>query len=802
MKRDISLAPESFQTFGDLLTYLRKQTRLTQDELSRVVGYSRTHITRLEKNQRLPDLTSVAALFVPALGLSAASAWAVRLLQLAATTQNTPGTITITRTVQRSVVSEETIETVFSQPRPTAHLPAAMFPLLGRAPQLDQLTPQLIDPAIRLLTLLGPPGVGKTRLALQLALNSAVHFVDGAYWIDLSPLTDPAAVTTLIRQALGLPETPGGQVVEFVHLRDYLSARHVLLVLDNFEQVIEARLVVAKLLEAAPQLKILITSRLPLRVYGEYECLVPPLVVPDLAALPDPDDLAQLPAIQLLIERAGVVCPRFVLTRENALAVAAIVVQLDGLPLAIELAAAQLKTLSAEELAAKLVNRLATLTRGPHNRSARQQTLRGAIEWSYQRLTPDQQRLFARVGVFVGGFTREAACAVCDSDQLIDLLEANLLHAQTDRRGAPRFVLLETLHEYAYEQLAASGEEQTAREKHATYFLALAEAAEPQLLGSAQAMWLSRLAAEQANFNAALKWAQSADENGGLIGLRLSGALWRFWWMHSHLSEGRCWLTYFIAAPVGNHAEPYRAKALHGAGVLAYHQADYDEARALFESSLAIYRTTADLRGAAYALNSLGVVASYQGQYARAAEFHADALQVRQQLDDQRGVAISLNNLALIAHYQEDYARAIELFQQSIALFEVLGDVRVKSAVLSNLGRALTGQGEYSQARMCLRRSLSMVWELGNREDSIESIEGLAGVAGATGEAVRGAMLLGATEALREKIQSPVAPVAHREYERDFTRIRDQLEPKLLAAAWAKGRAMTLEQAIELALAG
>jgi predicted ATPase/transcriptional regulator with XRE-family HTH domain len=802
MKRDISLAPESFQTFGDLLTYLRKQTRLTQDELSRVVGYSRTQITRLEKNQRLPDLASVAALFIPAFDLSAASPWAARLLQLAAATQGTPGAITITRTVQRSLVSEETIETVFDQPRPTAHLPAAMFPLLGRALQIDQITPLLIDPAVRLLTLLGPPGVGKTRLALQLAWNSAAHFIDGAYWIDLAPLTDPAAVPPLIRQVLGLPETPGGQAAELARLRDYLNERHVLLILDNFEQIVEAGWVVAELLAAAPQLKILITSRQPLRVYGEYECLVPPLLVPDLAALPAPDELAQLPAVQLLIERAGVVSPHFVLTRENALAVAAIVVQLDGLPLAIELAAAQLKTFSAEELAAKLVNRLATLTRGPHNRSARQQTLRGAIEWSYQRLTTDQQRLFARLGVFVGGFTGEAVTAVCESDQLTELIEANLIHGADDLDHRRRFTLLETLREYAVEQLSASGVEQAVRVKHARYFLKLAETAEPHLSGADQAVWLKRLAAEQANFNAALTWAQSAGESGGLIGLRLSGALWRFWWMHSHLNEGRRWLTCFIATAAGDQAELYRAKALHGAGVLAYYQADYDEARSRLESSLAIYRAAADLRGAADALNSLGVVASYQSEYDQSAKYHAAALPIRRQLNDQRGVAISLNNLALIAHYQEDYARAVELFQQSITLFEALGDVRVKSAVLSNLGRALTGQGEYSQARMCLRRSLSMVRELGNREDSIESIEGLAGVAGATGDAGRGAMLLGAAEALREKIQSPVALVARCEYERDVARIQDQLDPGLFAATWSKGRAMTLEQAIELALAG
>lgn len=466
------ITPETFISFGDLLTYLRKRAFLTQDELSRAVGYSRAHVTRLEKNQRLPDLVTIAALFIPALDLQHETAWATRLLQLAAQAHGQPKSLTITHTVQRTIVAEETIETPAAV-RPA--LPALMFPLLGRERELEQLTTLLLDPPTRLLSLLGPPGVGKTTLALQVAWHTAVHFTDSAYWIDLSVIENPTSVATAIRHTLGLSETVDSEVTRVCeHLRD----RQTLLVLDNFEHIIAAGSVVAELLAAAPHLKVLLTSRVPLRVYGERNFPVSPLQLPDLAQLPAITELAQWPSIALFVDRACAVDPAFTLTPENALAVAAIVVKLDGLPLAIELAAPQISMMPPQELAARLVNRLAVLTRGPHNRSARQQTLRGAIEWSTQLLTPDQQILFARLGVFVGGFTDAAVMAVCESDQLIDLIEVNLVHPAGETDHTPRFSLLETLREYALEQLATSGEELAVREKHAAYFHALAEQAD------------------------------------------------------------------------------------------------------------------------------------------------------------------------------------------------------------------------------------------------------------------------------------------------------------------------------------
>ena len=308
---------------------------------------------------------------------------------------------------------------------------------------------------------------------------------------------------------------------EVARVREHLRDRQTLLVLDNFEHLIAAGSVIAELLSAAPFLKVLLTSRVPLRVYGERDFPVPPLPLPDLAQLPAVADLARWPSIALFVDRARAVNPAFELTPENALAVAAIVVRLDGLPLAIELAAPQISVMPPQELAARLVNRLAVLTRGPHNRSARQQTLRGAIEWSTQRLTPDQQILFARLGVFVGGFTAAAVAAVCGSDQLIDLIEVNLVHPSGEIDHTARFTLLETLREYALEQLAASGEEPAVREKHAAYFLALAERIEPELVGADQAQWLNRLEKDRDNFRAALTWLLRDDPDPAAIELAL-----------------------------------------------------------------------------------------------------------------------------------------------------------------------------------------------------------------------------------------------------------------------------------------
>ena len=697
------IPPESFQSFGDLLTYLRKRAHLTQDELSRAVGYSRAHVTRLEKNQRLPDLTTIAALFVPALDLQHETAWTTRLLQLAAQAHGQPASLTITRTVQRTIVAEEIVETRALRPG----LPAPMFPVLGRERELEQLTTLLADPATRLLSLLGPPGVGKTTLALQVAWHAAAQFADGAYWIDLAVIEEPDAVATAIRQTLGLSETMDGEVAR---VREHLRDRQTLLVLDNFEHLIAAGSVVAELLSAAPFLKVLLTSRVPLRVYGERDFPVPPLPLPDLAQLPAVAELARWPSIALFVDRARAVKPAFTLTPENALAVAAIVVRLDGLPLAIELAAPQISVMPPQELAARLVNRLAVLTRGPHNRSARQQTLRGAIEWSTQRLTPDQQILFVRLGVFVGGFTAAAVAAVCGSDQLIDLIEVNLVHPAGEIDHTARFTLLETLREYALEQLAASSEEQAVREKHAAYFHALAEQAGQNYHTPQMSLWQARLASDQTNLRSALTWLLAYDVTAAL---NMANALWNYWYLWGQYAEGVDWLERLLIQAPARTALSMRA--LYSLAVLLQRQQQFDTALPYLEES----RSVAQALGDRYQLGCIAMRLtdhySIKGQPDQVEAAAQEALACFRPMGNPIGISWALSGVALAAAAKGDAERAWRAIVECISFAREGDDRRHLAWMLSLGGDTAAEQHNWSQGRAWLTEAEPLFVAMGDR---------------------------------------------------------------------------------------
>src|SRR5829696_5818973 len=465
------------------------------------------------------------------------------------------------------------------------NLPLQHTPLIGREREVEEVCARLRSPGVRLLTLTGPGGAGKTRVGLQAAAELLMEFEDGIFFVALAAIADPALVASTIARTLGL--TDGAQPPEEL-LKGYLHDRQTLLVLDNLEQVLEAAPLLDELLSAAPNLKILATSRTPLRIYGEHEFPVPPLSLPDPGSLPPVEHLTQYGGVGLFVERARVVKPDFALTEENAPAVVEICARLDGLPLAIELAAARTKLLPPRAMLDRLGDRLKLLTGGARNLPQRQRTLRSAIEWSYGLLDAGEMTLFSRLAVFSGGCTLEAMEAICDAESELpmdilegtsSLMDKSLLRQEEGAEGEPRFVMLETIHEYGRERLNKSGEAEEIRRLHAEYFLALAELGESKLRGPEEAKWLECLEIEHDNMRDALSRALDAVE--AELALRLAGALWRFWWMRGYYDEGRRWLEAALAKD--GRASAARAKALEAVGWLADDQGDIDLAVAAAE---------------------------------------------------------------------------------------------------------------------------------------------------------------------------------------------------------------------------
>jgi predicted ATPase len=561
------------------------------------------------------------------------------------------------------------------------------------------------------------------------------RFPDGIWFVNLAPLSDPGLVAATIAQTFSL-RAVGGQPIQEV-LKSYLRVKRLLLLLDNFEQVVDAAPLIGELLAAAPGLRVLITSRMPLHLSGEREYAVPPLGLPPATdrQRPNPETISQYEAVRLFIERAQAVKADFAVTNDNAPAVAGICARLDGLPLAIELAAVRIKLFPPQTLLTRLDNRLKLLTGGARDLPHRQQTIRNTIDWSYHLLDAGEQTLFVRLGVFVGGCTIEAAEAVCNADgelpmEVVDgiaaLVDKSLLRQDEGVSGEPRFTMLETIREYALERLAASGTEQIIREQHAKCYLALAEAAEPELLGSKQEVWLNRLAAEHDNLLATFQWtiAQGEVETA----LRLSAALWRFWDTRGPLSEGRQWLA--VALEQGESLPTaIRAKALNGAGYLAA-QSDRSAARIFFEDSLRINQALGDKQSIALSLLGLGNVASDERQ---AIANYEESLALYRELDDTSGIAWSLTRLADIALSQSDYGQSIAHSTEALRLYRALDDKGGIAWMLHHLGEIAGRQGDYQRAVKLVQESLGLYQKLGDQGGIAWSLGSLGNVALAQG---------------------------------------------------------------------
>jgi predicted ATPase/class 3 adenylate cyclase len=692
------------------------------------------------------------------------------------------------------------------------NLPVQPTALVDREDGVASITGWLRTSEVRLVTLTGPGGTGKTRLGLQVAAELSDTFADGVWFVRLSRLTDSALVLPTIAQTLGLRET-GSQPIEDV-LREHMRTRHLLLLLDNFEQVVAAAAPVAELLATSPGLKVLVTSRTALHLRGEKEYLVPPLGLPsadEARHLPAPERLSQYAAVALFIERARDAKPDFQVTNAMAPAVAEICARLDGLPLALELAAAHVKLLPPPALLQRLERRLPVLTGGARDLEERQQTMRNTLAWSYSLLAADEQRLFQRLGVFVGGWTLEAAEAVCVTPEQAEPLGLNPLETlgalldhsliqQREEDGEARFGMLQVIREFAMEQLETSGEADAMHRAHAGYIVALLEEADSHLCQAEQLEWFGRLELERNNVRAALRWARERGEVA--LGLRLAAAMWGFWWQRGPFSEARSWLESLLA----QEAEPsatladVRPRALFGAGELALGQGDAAVAQTRFAAALTLAREVGDRRTAAEALGSLGILAAHQHDVQRATVCLEESLAIARELGSSRSAARALNNLGVMAYFEGAWAEAVACFEEALTLSRSQGDRFRTASCLMSLGWVATHQRDLERALALGREALTLFWALGNERRAAEALESLAMSAGAAGRGEQAARLLGATAARREIIGAPQSSALRRDTEHAVEAARAAVGEEAWASAFAAGRALSLEEAVAEAL--
>jgi predicted ATPase/DNA-binding CsgD family transcriptional regulator len=670
---------------------------------------------------------------------------------------------------------------------------------------------------VRLLTLLGPPGVGKTRLGLQVAADLSFDFADGVYFVSLSPIRDPGLVVSAIAQSLHATENPGQPLLET--LKRLLAEKQTLLFLDNFEQVMGASPIIGELLEACADLKLLITSREVVRLRGEHEFHVPPLGVPVEGGSQD-GEVHRSEAVSLFETRARAVKPGFRLTADNTPIVTEICRKLDGLPLAIELAAARINVLTPRAIADRLLHRLQLLTGGPHDLPERQQTLHSAIEWSYDLLPPEEQKLFRHLALFRAGCTLDAAADVVypsDApggprpdvlDGVSSLVNKSLLRQEEGEDGESRFSMLETIREYGLALLDRAGEGEDARGRHARYYTALAEEAAVEMRGPLQGEWVARLGVEHDNLRAALDWCRTTRGENVETALRLASSLALFWRVRSHLSEGRERMMAALEAAGSLSAEEerkiraLRAGLLGEAGWLAFLQGDFATARRLSGEGLALQRELGDKRGLATALTRLGATDGHLGDHESAHALLAEGLELSRELGDLYGISTSLNILGELARLRGDFAGARPYYEESLRVKREMGGKMGVAVALHNLARVAHHQGSEEEARELFAESLGLFHELGSKLDVAMCMAGLGGVAAAKGKAERAARLLGAAGALLGKVGAIVWLADRADYAQDIELARGLLDEQRFHAAWGTGQTMSDEEAVRYALGG
>ena len=742
------------------------------------------------------------------------------------------------------------------------HLPARFNRFFGRQSEIETMT-ALLETDVRLLTITGPGGCGKSRIALEIARRAAPQYPGGAWFVALADLADPRQIADAIAETLAIPRD-GGEVLDALLKR--LREKSTLLILDNMEQLLVAdnphfkirnpkapdgAAFVWNLLGLAPGLTCLITSRLALELNGEREFPLAPLPVP-LAANHAPEDLQQIPSVALFVDRAQAATPDFQLTPRNAEAIATLCAKLEGIPLALELAAARVRVFSPAQMLGQLSRRFDFLVSRQRNAEERHRALANAIEWSYYHLPPPLRDFFTRLSVFRGGWTIESAQAVClapndeeneagafdfAAECLSQLRIHSLIIAEENEDGY-RFRMLETLREYAQERLQAEDAE-GAQRRHAVYFSELARQAEPHFSSADQSQWMARLSAEYENIQAALGWC-AAEPTSGEIGLRLAGSFWRFWQMRGYFRDGRDVLAKLLANPGADIACIARGDTLSAAGNLALYQSDYGAAQVLQEKALALRRTLSDRRGIAGSLNNLGVIAVETGNSAAARAHYEESLALFQELGNRATQGYVLNNLANVALKQGDLPEAIQRFRESLvinrelksragevislfALGEIaylqghaaasrahftqalavareLGDPGNEASALNNLGSLACRAGEYPAAQKNLTKSLRLRHEIGDKKGIASTLESLGFLAAALHDHCLAAVRLGAAEACREQCGLSPAPGDPAEYKNALSLLHENLAASDFRAAWNQGRETPLDRLIETLL--
>jgi predicted ATPase/DNA-binding XRE family transcriptional regulator len=820
-------------SFGLWLKERRKAHHFTQEDLAERISCSSAMVRKIESGERAAS-QQMACLLAETLGVvDGERAAFVRYAQ---------------GRLDADAARRELWQTLHTVQAHPTNLAAPLTALIGREPELERLHKLLLLDSARLVTLTGPPGIGKTRLSLEVGIELLDRFEDGVYFVGLASVADPELVAATIVHALGLPENSTELPAD--KLQRSLSSKQMLLLLDNFEQVLDASPFVLELLGACPHLKILITSREALHVNGEQQFPVPALATADPASLPPVQTLESVPSLALFSERARAVKQDFILTKQNATAVAAVCARLDGLPLAIELAAARIKMLSPQEMHTRLERRLTMLTGGPRNLPARQRTLRAAIDWSYNLLNEEEQTLFARLGVFVGGCTLEAANAICNveaassfevKEGIESLLDKNLLKREEELEGESRFTRLETLREYAIERLELSGDVSTIRERHVEHYLALVLAAELQIKGKTQEECMLKLDREADNIRAALSWAVASGKLEAAA--RIVLALDSYWYMRGKVSEERRWLEAIADdANMGKLPVMLQAELFNSLGYMLDAQSDYERASYYLEKSLAILRQGGTEVLLSDVLHRLGVLEGFRGNYARAKNLLGEALDLCRETRGPREVGVLSHCLALIALFTGDYHEAESLETEAVRLLREVDDRWTTGLALGILGIALSRSGQLDRSEIAFQEALKTLEGPGanslshgvvlmglaevTRErgdcqlaktiygDALKilrrtghfpsiafALVGLASLTQAEGEAEKSASLFAALEGAGERVKAiSVVPSNKPEYERGMAAARASLTDERWSWAWARGGAMTIEEAVAYAL--